>query len=73
MKGTFDKKLAELEEIVSKIQDKSTGLEESMDLFEQGVKLTSECLKFLNESKGHIEDLTEKLNSIKFDEDVSNE
>ena len=73
MKKNFDTKLQRLEEIVDAIQDKSVGLEDSMKLFEEGVALTSECLTFLKESKGHIEDMSQRLKSLNIDEDSDNE
>ena len=64
MEKKFDKKLDELESIVEKIENKETGLEESMKLFEKGIVIARECLDFLEESKGRIEDMTEKLDSL---------
>lgn len=64
MEKKFDKKLDELESIVEKIGNKETGLEESMKLFEKGIVIARECLDFLEESKGRIEDMTEKLDSL---------
>ena len=73
MKKNFDKQLDKLEGIVERIQDKSVGLEESMKLFDEGVLLTQECLAFLKETKGHIEDLSAKLKDIDLGEGESNE
>ncbi len=35
-----------------------------MKLFEKGIVIARECLDFLEESKGRIEDMTEKLDSL---------
>lgn len=64
MDKKFDKKLDELGDIVEKIESSDIGLEESMKLFEKGIVLTRECLDFLEESKGKIEDMTNRLDSL---------
>lgn len=64
MEKKFDKKLDELSDIVEKIESNDTGLEESMKLFEKGIVLTRECLDFLEENKGRIEDMTKRLDSL---------
>ncbi|OYW01567.1 MAG: exodeoxyribonuclease VII small subunit, partial [Acidobacteria bacterium 37-65-4] len=38
-KETFEHALAELEEVVAKLEDESVGLEEALKLFERGVRL----------------------------------
>ena len=73
MKKNFDTKLERLEEIVTLIQDKSVGLEESMKLFEEGVTLSQDCLTFLKNTRGHIEDLSLELKKISLDEDGSDD
>ena len=50
----FEKKLEQLEKITERLEDKSLPLEEGIDLYEQGLALTKECLKSLSESKGKI-------------------
>ncbi len=54
----FEKVLQELEEIAKKMEDKQTTLDESLALFDKGVKKSSECLKVLNETKGKAEQAT---------------
>ena len=51
----FEKVLQELEEIAKKMEDKNTTLDESLALFDKGVKKSSECIKVLNETKGKAE------------------
>ncbi|MEG1509929.1 MAG: exodeoxyribonuclease VII small subunit [Clostridia bacterium] len=57
----LEKKLNELEEIVEKIQNKDTKLDESLTLFNAGVKLSTECLTELESVKGQIYLLTKEL------------
>ncbi|MEG1963735.1 MAG: exodeoxyribonuclease VII small subunit [Clostridia bacterium] len=57
----LEKKLSELEEIVEKIQNKDTKLDESLTLFNAGVKLSTECLAELESVKGQIYLLTKEL------------
>lgn len=57
-KMSFEESITKLEEIVKEIEDESISLEESMEKFEMGIKLSSNCLKRLNEAEGKIEELT---------------
>ncbi|MEA2016342.1 MAG: exodeoxyribonuclease VII small subunit [Actinomycetota bacterium] len=54
----FEESIKKLEEIVKKLEDENISLEESMKNFEMGIKLSSSCLKKLNEAEGKIEKLT---------------
>ncbi len=40
---TFEDALKQLEEVVDKIADENTGVEQLIPLYEQGVKLVKEC------------------------------
>lgn len=50
----FEKKLNRLEEIVQKMEKGEVSLEESLKLFEEGVKLSRECHKRLNEAEAKV-------------------
>lgn len=50
----FEKKLERLEEIVEKMEDGELALEESLKLFEEGVKLSRECNTQLNEAEQKV-------------------
>lgn len=51
----FEKKLGRLEEIVQKMERGDLALEESLKLFEEGVKLSRECHNRLNEiGRAHV-------------------
>ena len=51
----FEESLAELEDIVSKLESGDLQLEQSLELFEQGVRLSRECQERLNEAERRIE------------------
>ena len=50
----FEKKLTRLEEIVLKMEKGDLALEESLKLFEEGVKLSRECHQRLNEAEERV-------------------
>lgn len=52
---TFEASLAELEKIVRRLEDGDLPLEESLKLFEKGVKLSRECQERLNQAERRIE------------------
>ena len=60
----FETAYSKLEEIVKKLEGQNVSLEESIALFNSGIELSKECLKFLNESKGKIPLLTDELNNL---------
>jgi exodeoxyribonuclease VII small subunit len=53
----FEKKLGRLEEIVQKMERGDLALEESLKLFEEGVKLSRECQTRLNEAEAQVKKL----------------
>lgn len=54
----FEKKLGRLEEIVQKMEKGDLALEESLKLFEEGVKLSRECQTRLTEAEAQVKKLT---------------
>ena len=52
---TFEASLKELEKIVRRLEDGDLPLEESLKLFETGVKLSRECQERLNQAERRIE------------------
>ena len=50
----FEKKLGRLEEIVSKMEAGELTLEDSLKLFEEGVKLSRECNTQLTEAEQKV-------------------
>lgn len=59
-KGEFEKSLARLEEVVKRLESTDLPLDEAMRLFEEGVKLSRDCQKQLEEAEGRVEILLKK-------------
>lgn len=59
---TFEDAMTRLEEIVAQLENGGQTLNESLRLFEEGIKLARECSRQLTEAKGKLEQL------IKFDD-----
>lgn len=55
----FEKKLGRLEEIVQKMEKGELALDESLKLFEEGVKLSRECHKQLSEAETKVKKLVD--------------
>lgn len=55
MEKTFESALGELEAIVRKLETGDLDLEESLKLFEKGVKLSRECRERLTRAERRIE------------------
>lgn len=61
----FEKKIADLQSIVDKLEsDKTVTLEDSMSLFENGIKITRECVDDLNAMQARIAALNKELDLI---------
>ena len=61
-KKNFETSLNDLEKIVRKLEDGDLSLEESLKLFEDGVKLSRECQERLNGAERRIEVLLKDSN-----------
>ena len=55
MSKPFEQALAELEQIVKQLEDGDLDLEESLKLFEEGVRLSRECRERLTTAERRIE------------------
>ncbi len=60
----FEEGTKKLDEIIGKLESEETSFEESIKLFENGVKITKECLEVLQESKGKITKIKEELDGL---------
>lgn len=58
---TFDTAMKRLEEIVAQLEEGQLPLEESMKLYEEGVRLTSVCAKKLEQAEQKLVTLDEVL------------
>ena len=63
--ASFEQKLAALETVVEKLERGDLPLEESVRLFEEGVKLSDACKKELEEAEGRIQILVERGNKMR--------
>lgn len=59
-KAEFERSLARLEEVVRRLESPQLSLDEAMKLFEEGVALSRECQKQLEEAEGRVEILLKK-------------
>lgn len=55
MEKSFETSLAELETIVGRLESGDLPLEESLELFEKGIKLSRECRSRLTNAERRIE------------------
>jgi exodeoxyribonuclease VII small subunit len=56
----FERKLTELEKIVERLEQGDLSLEESVKLFEEGMKLSASCKQELEAAEGRIQVLTQQ-------------
>jgi exodeoxyribonuclease VII small subunit len=60
---TFEESLAELEQLVNRLERGEISLEESLAAFERGVNLTRTCQKALQEAEQKVQILIDKNGS----------
>jgi len=58
MNETYETKTEQLRQIIEKIEDGTTGLDESMRLYEQGAVLVKQCETMLAEAEVRITTLS---------------
>ncbi len=61
---SFEDKLARLEKITTSLENNEIGLENSIQLFEEGVKLSKECLSVLEKAELKVTTLKKDLSEI---------
>lgn len=59
----FESQLKELDTLVNQMEKGNLSLEESLALFEQGIKLTRDCQKALKKAEQKVQILVEKNNT----------
>jgi exodeoxyribonuclease VII small subunit len=59
----FEDSIGRLEEIVGKLESANLSLDEAMKLFEEGVQLSRDCQKHLEQAEGKVEILLKKAGS----------
>ncbi len=57
--NNFEAALAELETLVSKMEDGDLSLEESLNAFESGIKLTRQCQQALQQAELKVQKLSQ--------------
>lgn len=62
---SFEDKLLRLEEVSSLLEREDLGLEKSIELFEEGVKLSKECLISLQNAELKITELKKQISDFK--------
>lgn len=65
MKLTYEEAYEKLEEILMKLESKNTSLDESLSLYEEGIKLFKHCNKLLEDAELKIS----KYNKMGMEED----
>ena len=71
-KITFEKNLSRLEEISSLLESEELGLDESISLFEEGIKLSKNCMTALKKAELKITELKSELSEVTSKEDEEN-
>jgi exodeoxyribonuclease VII small subunit len=66
---TFEQARAELEQIVRRLEDGQTSLDESLELWERGEQLHALCLARLNQAEGRVTELLERMGRSRPDAD----
>jgi exodeoxyribonuclease VII small subunit len=62
---SFEDKLSRLEEVAELLEQDNLGIEESISLFEEGVKLSKECLIALQKAELRITELKGQISDFK--------
>lgn len=65
MEMSFEESLLELESIVEKLENGQLSLDESLGLFEKGIKLVKECEVKLKSAQQKVERLIEENNELR--------
>ncbi|MCZ7355720.1 MAG: exodeoxyribonuclease VII small subunit [Candidatus Methanoperedens sp.] len=64
MEMSFEEKLLELENIVEKLENGQLSLDESLLIFENGIKLVKECNTLLTNARQKVEKLIEENDEL---------
>ncbi len=70
---SFEKNMSDLENIVTELEKGDLNLDESISKFEEGIKISKECNKILEEAEKKITILLEKDGDVKEENFVSEE
>jgi exodeoxyribonuclease VII small subunit len=62
-KRTFEQSLARLEKIVDSLEQGETPLESAIELYEEGIALSKECMETLSKAELRVKKLSKDMNS----------
>ena len=62
---TYEQAYSRLEEVLSALEDKSTGLDKSLEMYEEGIALYRRCKTLLDEAEMKVK----KFNELGLEED----
>ena len=61
-KKSFEKTMAELEQVVAELENGQPDLDKALSLFEKGIQLTKECQKILDKAEQKVTSLMQSEN-----------
>lgn len=64
---TYEQVYSRLEEVLKLLEDKSTGLDKSLELYEEGIALYRRCTKLLDEAEMKVK----KFNELGLEEELN--
>ncbi|AVQ36126.1 exodeoxyribonuclease VII small subunit [Staphylococcus kloosii] len=70
-KQSFEEMMEELESIVQKLDNENVSLEESLDLYQRGMKLSASCEETLKNAENKVNELIKEEDDT--DEEQNNE
>lgn len=70
---SFETMMQELEEIVQKLDNETVSLEESLSLYQRGMKLSATCDKTLKEAEKKVNELIQDDNEGESKDELDNE
>ena len=72
-KQSFEEMMQELENIVQKLDNETVSLEESLDLYQRGMKLSTACDTTLKDAEKKVNKLMQEDAEEQENEEVNNE
>ena len=73
MKKSFEEQMENLEKIVAELENGNLNLDESVNKFEEGIKISKECNKILEDAEKKITILLQKDGEVKEENFISEE
>ena len=69
----FETKMIDLEKIVTELEKGNLSLEDSLNKFEEGMKISKECCKLLEDAEKRITIILEKNGELKEEDFIAEE